>query len=75
MYSGKNKRTRDLIEIMEDVKIIYKCGKKDFFKAVHITEYGIITGRIAVEKKDDIHAIDSSSKKKKNLFSKMRTYL
>jgi hypothetical protein len=59
MNIKNSKRTLHSIEILEDVKIIYKCGKKDFFDAVHITEYGIITGRIATLKRDDQYLINN----------------
>lgn len=33
-------------EILENVKIEYNDGKKDFFEAIHLTNQGIFFGRI-----------------------------
>jgi hypothetical protein len=40
----------DKIKILENVKIIYTDGKKDYFEAVDITNEGVFTGRINYNK-------------------------
>lgn len=65
-----NENNYEIIEIIENVKIIYKCGKKDFFGAVHMTDEGVFTGRIVTVKKNNIFSIitDSDNRKEKSFF-------
>ena len=48
-----NENTFRLIEILENVKITYTCGKKVFFDAAYVTKDGVITGRIVSMNKDN----------------------
>jgi hypothetical protein len=46
MLKKSNENEFEIIDILEMVQIVYNDGKMDIFKAVHITEEGVYTGRI-----------------------------
>ena len=46
MLKKSNENENDMIDILEMAQIIYSDGKKDFFKAIQISDNGVFTGRI-----------------------------
>ena len=46
MKSVKNEDSFKIIEIVENVTVIYTDGSKDFFQGIYLNEKGVVLGRI-----------------------------
>ena len=48
----------NVIEILEQVQVIYSNGTKDIFETIHITDSSIHVGKIEIKPKKDLLSMD-----------------